>query len=270
MTRFAKDVLKVMNTLTRELETELGPETGDLQMRIGLHSGPVTAGVLRGNNCRFQLFGDTVNTAARMESHGKRDAIHVSEETANLLKEAGKEDWLLERTDKIFAKGKGELTTYFITLRKGSQGPVSVVSASSESQNSAENSNQITASSVGTGLNSRLKRLVTFNSDLLARLIKSVVARREAIKLVQGGRNNNSRPPLYHDSNSRPDGNTVLDEAVDILTLPTFNAKAAAKEKDPKEIELSEEVIKQIHQYITVIASMYRREVPFHNFEHAR
>ena len=39
---------------------ELGPDTGDLMLRVGLHSGPVTAGVLRGERSRFQLFGDTV------------------------------------------------------------------------------------------------------------------------------------------------------------------------------------------------------------------
>lgn len=60
MARFAHECLRRMLDLTRQLEIQLGPETTDLGLRVGLHSGPVVAGVLRGEKSRFQLFGDTV------------------------------------------------------------------------------------------------------------------------------------------------------------------------------------------------------------------
>lgn len=64
MARFARDCVAKTNELTHsyELTRLLGPDTADLAMRVGLHSGPVTAGVLRGENARFQLFGDTVRS----------------------------------------------------------------------------------------------------------------------------------------------------------------------------------------------------------------
>jgi class 3 adenylate cyclase len=114
-----------MNELSHQLETTLGPDTGDLSMRFGLHSGPVTAGVLRGDKSRFQLFGDTVNTAARIETTGLRNRIHLSQETAALLKEAGKEHWIVAREDVVTAKGKGELNTFWL-LPKDSTNPVSI------------------------------------------------------------------------------------------------------------------------------------------------
>jgi class 3 adenylate cyclase len=62
MAKFANDCLKKMMEVIQQLEVELGPDTAELNLRIGLHSGPVVAGVLRGDKSRFQLFGDTVCT----------------------------------------------------------------------------------------------------------------------------------------------------------------------------------------------------------------
>ena len=58
MCRFANACLHKMQDLTKILAADLGPDTCDLCFRVGLHSGPVTAGVLRGDKGRFQLFGD--------------------------------------------------------------------------------------------------------------------------------------------------------------------------------------------------------------------
>jgi class 3 adenylate cyclase len=68
-----------------------------------------------GEKARFQLFGDAVNTTTRVEStSGKNNRIHASSATANLLIQAGKGHWVKPREDKIVAKGKGEMTTFWI------------------------------------------------------------------------------------------------------------------------------------------------------------
>ena len=100
-----------------DLHYKLGGSTGSLGLRVGMHSGPIVAGVLRGAKSRFQLFGDTMNTAARMESNGLPNRIHVSEATATLLRELGKGHWVEARKDKISAKGKGVMQTYWIDTR---------------------------------------------------------------------------------------------------------------------------------------------------------
>jgi class 3 adenylate cyclase len=114
MVRFARDCMIKMNVVINDLAEQLGEDTRLLEMRVGLHSGATTAGVLRGEKGRFQLFGDTVNTASRMESNGVKGKIHVSEATADRLIKKGKESWLVEREDRIVAKGKGEMKTYFV------------------------------------------------------------------------------------------------------------------------------------------------------------
>jgi class 3 adenylate cyclase len=114
MTKFANECMTRMRYVLPDLVSVLGEDVAELSMRVGLHSGPVTAGVLRGEKGRFQLFGDTVNTAARMESSGQGGRIHISEATAQALRLAGLYEWVSPREERVNPKGKGLMQTYWV------------------------------------------------------------------------------------------------------------------------------------------------------------
>lgn len=114
MCKFAQNCLHTFSELAKELELSLGPGTADLGLRVGLHSGPVTAGVLRGERARFQLFGDTMNTASRIESTSLKNMVQISQSTADALTKAGRNRMFIPRKGLVQAKGKGEVQTYWL------------------------------------------------------------------------------------------------------------------------------------------------------------
>ena len=84
-----------------------------LQIRIGIHTGPVVAGVIGKNKFNYDLWGDAVNIASRMESQGVPGKIQVSEATYQRLKKS----FSLEKRGIVDIKGKGRMTTYFLNER---------------------------------------------------------------------------------------------------------------------------------------------------------
>ncbi|TGK00249.1 GAF domain-containing protein [Leptospira langatensis] len=100
--------------MIRRLE-ELKPELEfDFNVRIGLHTGEVVAGVIGKNKFVYDLWGDSVNTASRMESHGSTGRIHVSEAVYLSLKDK----YSFEDRSIIEVKGKGPMHTYFLLDKK--------------------------------------------------------------------------------------------------------------------------------------------------------
>ena len=90
------------------------PIASGLNLRVGIDSGPVVAGVIGRTKFGYDVWGDTVNTASRMQSHAPPGAIQVTERTYRQLGEG----FVLERRSGVVVKGKGEMTTYIVLGRR--------------------------------------------------------------------------------------------------------------------------------------------------------
>jgi len=245
----------------------------------------------------------------------------MSQETADILVEMGKKHLVRQREDKIVAKGKGELTTFWVALGaepdedvvEGDEdeseeipGPINlsrnvstdsimegrnedesdeseeeVVEVMEEEGNSPRKApssrkmpNATTPSRARACPTGRRRppavsmsgyagimspkqkkvtkesRLVDWNVEVLSKLLKHVITRRQALGL--------NSPPDGEVRLDRSEGQTVLEEVREIITLPQFVATAAKKQDDPEKTELDSELKKQLHEYVTTLASFYR------------
>lgn len=94
------EVVELCNTVTQQ----------PVSIRIGIHTGPAVAGVIGIKKFAYDVWGDTVNTASRMESSGQPGRIQISQQAASLLNG----DFILEERGQLEVKGKGLMTTYWL------------------------------------------------------------------------------------------------------------------------------------------------------------
>ena len=182
----------------------------------------------------------------------------MSSATAALLRERGRSKWIKPRDEKISVKGKGEIQTYWLKTKDEQD----------EERNSTDMS---TSSEVDSNLldfdddqnmakdvtMTKTQRLVEWNVDVLSKLLQQILAARES-----------KSKDLKHLEKKLADGSTVLEQFKEIITLPKIDIEDLQRRKNPDDIELGEEVVSQLREYITNVANMYRDNA-FHNFEHA-
>jgi class 3 adenylate cyclase len=117
--KVAAFALELQDMLKRRHDSE----AGNLQVRIGIHTGPMVAGVIGESKFLYDLWGDTVNTASRMESHSEPGKIQVTREVRELLRDR----FAFSTGREIEVKGKGLMEVYFLTGQLGTDTAKTVV-----------------------------------------------------------------------------------------------------------------------------------------------
>jgi Adenylate and Guanylate cyclase catalytic domain len=189
-----------------------------------------------------------------MESTGKRERVHLSEQTALLLIEHGREDWIARREDTVEAKGKGKMATYWLKLASSDRNAESVAPNSEVGNGNVEDCawNVEMPASKTSNSDCRNERLAQWNSDVLQELLQRVVTRRTALQSSDVVTPSASQTHLTAMAKAIGDSTMVVEEVVEVIDMPEFVCA-----NDVREAELSDVVVGQLRAFVAEIASMY-------------
>jgi hypothetical protein len=197
-----------------------------------------------------------MNTASRMESTGVPNKIQISQETAELLTAALKKHWCIPREDKVSAKGKGMLSTYWLKVgdAPGVQTNLTSDATSNMSAGTDLSLEDFELRAYAESIEKRA-RIVDWTVEVLACLLKEITARRMATNVKSDSWSKAGETI----KNAKKKNAAVIDEVEEIIMLPEFNEEVARREKklDACDVMLSQDVVDKLRDYIETIASLY-------------
>ena len=286
MAQCARDCQCALGRLTEEMEATLGHTTRRLQLRVGLHSGPVYAGVLRGQRVRFHVLGETVDEAMRMQVTSMPNKIHCSKATAVRLRADGLDHWLQSREEPY--PSRTLLNSYWVIPTPftigGSSAPVSTTmgdislasslspTPSFETMSSAatDEFSQTLANPSLLETKQKSSRLIEWNIDVLSLMLRNVMAKHAVNEYQETDNEHDFNPDASMYLKGEGEYGKIMDEVVEVVEIPELEAREFFKRSkiDVERIELSTLVESQLRAFVGAIASLYH-DHPFHNFGHA-
>jgi hypothetical protein len=188
-----------------------------------------------------------------------------------------------KRQDVVHAKGKGAIETYWLVSASNkahaiaeksirpAQTATSVASSETDDRTFASESYLENEADLipDQSTNQKKQRLVDWNCELLLTMLQKIVARRRVKNKRRSAPNTNQNEHIRRCEAAITKHHNLLGELVEVIKLPEYDAQSAKAELDFEKVDLGENVASELRAFISLLASMYRDENPFHNWEHA-